>query len=60
MPVAGGPAAAACFGASLMRLPRPPAGMGGGGAGPPGFGAGGAAAALDCAAPVYNKINMYI
>ena len=43
---------AACFGASLIRLPRPPAGMGGGGAGPPRFTAGGAEAGCGLAAPV--------
>ena len=55
MPAAGGPAVAACFGASLIRLPRPPAGMGGGGAGPPRFAAAGAEAGSGFAAPGQPK-----
>ena len=55
MPAAGGPAVAACFGASLIRLPRPPAGMGGGGAGPPRFAAAGAEAGSGFAAPGQRK-----
>ena len=50
MPAAGGAAEAACFGTSLIRLPRPPDGMGGGGPGPPRFAAEGAAAGAGLAA----------
>lgn len=51
MPAAGGAAEAACFGTSLIRLPRPPDGMGGGGAGAPRLAAGGAVAGAELVAP---------
>jgi hypothetical protein len=55
MPAAGGAAEAACFGTSLIRLPRPPDGMGGGGAGAPRLAAGGAVAGADFAAPAWRR-----
>ena len=46
----GAVGAAACFGTSLIRLPRPPAGMGGGGPGAPRFAGAAAGAAVGAAA----------